>query len=681
MGYFLLWIEDLAVSLLFVATVVACLVQLEPRQSRWLARGLALLVLCTGELATIVNLVTSIGIRPQTRDLLLWITVIAVFSLLFLATLVACLTPSGPGQSRWSIRRFALLVLCAGNLAVVGVMAGFGVAMDAPFSLPLIAVTVVCTISGVWVLLWGPWLATMAVLTVLVLVPLAIDALCVLWTAPLYFHDMISGLLAPALMVLTGAYGLGAVAMLVYGLRRARESALVRAGTWPRGRLTVALLVAVALHATTFWNMDLVARQQMAALRTEAGALALSVAPPRLADRNNAAIVYQRAFEAFGGCNAAAPDAWKWEKQWQDAWIEKWIAWHEEWQESEKIGFDLHDPELRRFLKRQSSTLTLLRQAGAMPGCNFGRDYGHLGFHMNLPPPVVEASRDAAWLLALDAIFRADGKDYREAVEDVNAMFRLAEHVRADPILISQIHSIVVDSYAIDTLRRVLASGRMPPEDIASICLPEGTSYRTCMQLAVRMDQAFLLAVFDQLASGRYGPVDVGGSGSGRFVPVIPAWFYRMFLLADDMAAEEQIAALLDSAIGQSYDRAIAIVRQSDQNSLSQPKGVMAALWFDLNSRFFESLARAEARCGTARVGVALCAYRARNGHFPEKLDDLVPEFISAIPRDPFGSQPMKLKRTEHELIVYSIGPDMTDNGGAPIDELTKTGDITFTVK
>jgi hypothetical protein len=40
----------------------------------------------------------------------------------------------------------------------------------------------------------------------------------------------------------------------------------------------------------------------------------------------------------------------------------------------------------------------------------------------------------------------------------------------------------------------------------------------------------------------------------------------------------------------------------------------------------------------------------------------------------------MRLKRTEHGLIVYSIGPDMTDDGGAPYDQEKKTGDITFTV-
>ena len=137
----------------------------------------------------------------------------------------------------------------------------------------------------------------------------------------------------------------GAVWLGYRGLRRVDpQMHRAAAADWPRGKLAIALVAAVALHAMTFWNMDLAARQQLASLRTEAGALALSVAPPRMPDRDNAALVYQQAFEAMG-CNDAAPDSWQWEVSWKTVWGKKWS----EWQISGKITFDLHDPQLRRF--------------------------------------------------------------------------------------------------------------------------------------------------------------------------------------------------------------------------------------------------------------------------------------------------------------------------------------------
>ncbi len=57
-----------------------------------------------------------------------------------------------------------------------------------------------------------------------------------------------------------------------------------------------------------------------------------------------------------------------------------------------------------------------------------------------------------------------------------------------------------------------------------------------------------------------------------------------------------------------------------------------------------------------------------------------MPEFITAVPLDPFDGKPLRLKQTDHGLIVYSIGPDMIDNGGAPFDYEKQTGDIMFTL-
>jgi hypothetical protein len=93
---------------------------------------------------------------------------------------------------------------------------------------------------------------------------------------------------------------------------------------------------------------------------------------------------------------------------------------------------------------------------------------------------------------------------------------------------------------------------------------------------------------------------------------------------------------------------------------------------------YLEIMAKIDATRRVACIGVALCRYRAKNGRFPEKLDALTPEFLSAVPNDPFDDKPMKLKRTERGLTVCSVGPDMTDDGGKPLDDSGEKGDIGF---
>lgn len=533
----------------------------------------------------------------------------------------------------------------------------------------------------------------------------------------LYFANIAISGQFPALLLLTVAYAGGAVWLLVRGLRYQTGQPNVVGAGWPCGKLAVALLGVIALHMMTFWNLDIAARQQLATLGTEAGAMALSVAPPRLPDRDNAAVVYRQAFEAMGGrYNEYCRDSWRWEKQWETAWEKIWTRR----QQSGNINFDLHDPELRRFLKRQSPTLALLREAAAKPGCCFDREYGRPSIAMSLPE--VGPLRTGARLLALNAICRAADGDHRGAIEDINAMFLIAEHVGSDPIPVCTLVAIIVDNLATETLQIVLASGHVSVEDLAMLKISNSLSYRTLLRRDIRMDEAFGLATFDQVGGN---PLKLmlcfGGSNNWtRFRSWCFAPIYRIFLLSDDLAAKDWLTRELNNiakASGpydqirratQTYDshlrnepgEVLANVlvpwlaslsqpvkerelypseeEKYDQHSRNRPNGILATALMPVMTSFVTAMVEGEARRDIARLGTVLYRYHARNGRFPEKLHDLAPDFIPVVPLDPFDGKPMRLKRTKDKLIVYSVGPDLADNGGTPFDQKEQTGDIAF---
>jgi hypothetical protein len=56
--------------------------------------------------------------------------------------------------------------------------------------------------------------------------------------------------------------------------------------------------------------------------------------------------------------------------------------------------------------------------------------------------------------------------------------------------------------------------------------------------------------------------------------------------------------------------------------------------------------------------------YKAQHGQFPEKLDELVPQYLKAVPQDPFGPGPLSYKRQEDDFILYSWGLNFEDHGG-----------------
>jgi len=63
------------------------------------------------------------------------------------------------------------------------------------------------------------------------------------------------------------------------------------------------------------------------------------------------------------------------------------------------------------------------------------------------------------------------------------------------------------------------------------------------------------------------------------------------------------------------------------------------------------------------QVLLALVAYRAERGRLPSALNELVPEYLDAIPLDDFDGQP--LRYNNREGVVYSVGRDLKDEGGA----------------
>ncbi|MBX3316526.1 MAG: hypothetical protein KF902_06640 [Phycisphaeraceae bacterium] len=74
------------------------------------------------------------------------------------------------------------------------------------------------------------------------------------------------------------------------------------------------------------------------------------------------------------------------------------------------------------------------------------------------------------------------------------------------------------------------------------------------------------------------------------------------------------------------------------------------------------------------RLVLCLERYRAAHGRIPERLDELVPEFIDQLPRDVWGGGPLGYVRVDplidpfgRSFLVYSIGADGTDDGGKMI--------------
>ena len=70
-----------------------------------------------------------------------------------------------------------------------------------------------------------------------------------------------------------------------------------------------------------------------------------------------------------------------------------------------------------------------------------------------------------------------------------------------------------------------------------------------------------------------------------------------------------------------------------------------------------------------AMLRCSICAaaaerFRRTNGRWPVSLGELVTAGLLRTPTDPYDGQPVRLKRVSDGLVVYTVGPDKTDDGG-----------------
>lgn len=435
----------------------------------------------------------------------------------------------------------------------------------------------------------------------------------------------------------------------------------------------------VVLMMITFWNVELANKTKTAAMRSEASSLALTVAPLRVADDENAAVYYDQAFPYM----IELPD------KVGVAWVEALDA----------PTWNADDTALKDYLTRSRRALALLRRGAAQRGCHFERDYSRPSADMLLPE--LAGLKQAGRLLCLSARQRAQTGDVRGALADLDAALSVARHTASESLLISILVGVAIERVALQTLQALMAA-----PDVATAGkawpLPQldaPYSHRRSMRRAMQMEEAFGLTIYADIASARRGSdlfmlvqtVDAERTSRqmidelihGLADPVLlPLW--RVFLMDADLASYRAVMASFRERLSQPYVR-VAKHAQARFEALERDlDGPLASMIVPALNKVILRSVQAEARRRLAQLGLALTRHRARHdGALPASLDALDPSLIPGIPIDPYTGKPLLLKVGPTTWTLYSVGPDGVDDGGKPLDPdagLEGKGDLIFTL-
>jgi len=417
--------------------------------------------------------------------------------------------------------------------------------------------------------------------------------------------------------------------------------------------LLYVLLVLLVIHIIATLITGHMVRRKLADIKASGGALTMrELAPTVPPGEPNAADIYQRAFDAF---RISTDD--------QDI----------------LFNFDAPPTEERTHLAREviaanEDYYELLDRASRVPACAFPVDWD-AGFEMTFPH--LADMRQAARMLRVRAEVLAHDGDMDSAVASCAIVFRIAEHAKMEPTLIGQLVAYAIQLFAGDGLENVLSQGtpsievsRKLYQQVAAI------DQKAPFMRAIQGERACTIWVFDYVR--RAIPGDLFEQ---LFGPSEPWLFWKMrgwrlyrtagrpLLNLDEVTSLnlwEEYNAGLSAAWPESNERLERTTVTIDRIPIY--RGFLTKMVFPVFARANWRRDQMTAMIGNAQIALALEAFKAEHGRYPDTLADLAEEGWK-LPTDPFTGGPHHYRREGAGFVVWSTGQDMDDDNGRPLDE------------
>lgn len=271
-------------------------------------------------------------------------------------------------------------------------------------------------------------------------------------------------------------------------------------------------------------------------------------------------------------------------------------------------------------------------------------------------------SRAGANLLQHEAYLLAQEGKIDEALADVRGIIICGRAIGDEPLIISQLIRMAMQAMAVGTLERVLAQVEPSPDELRKTQeLLELEAGEPILVIAARGERAGEHELMMGLKSGNAKLSALTGGGNSGLANLAGASLARgshprlLRMMTDFVEA----AKLPPEQQGEAFKQLDVRAKQAKVNY-----DVVIALLVPATMKVSEAYRRNQAGLRCATVAVAAERYRRDNGRWPQGIDELTDKYLKAVPTDPYDGKPLRYKRLEDGVIVYSVGPDLVDNGG-----------------
>jgi hypothetical protein len=312
---------------------------------------------------------------------------------------------------------------------------------------------------------------------------------------------------------------------------------------------------------------------------------------------------------------------------------------------------------LEKFLSKNQKTFTLLHEAASIEHCRYPID---LTKPLNWDDPLFNNTLNCARLLYIDVLIQCENNAPDKALASIRANIMLAGSMNI-PTIDYRLRYTALRNWTYRSIQRIL--NRIPLSDEQLQNLSEwikapgiDKDFKRLLIVEQCLGIDILRAPIRQIASRTE-------YGKGILLMLVP-WKMLGLCYRDTLAFIDLMQKLIDAMDLPNPERLAAFKAVQESINAGGRMGTLTGMIWPIRTYLLNIDVRHLALLRTTQIALAVERYRLAEGSLPKSLDNLVPAYMDAIPDDPFDGSPLKYHVRKSGYVVYSVGEDLTDEGG-----------------
>jgi hypothetical protein len=288
---------------------------------------------------------------------------------------------------------------------------------------------------------------------------------------------------------------------------------------------------------------------------------------------------------------------------------------------------------------------------------------------MSILLPSLAQLRNLTNMMQIDAMERLGQGDVSGAWTDAFAIHRLALLEMKSPFLICQLVAFTVEATAGSIDQEIIAHGRLRA-DQADDMLQDLQSLQEFPNYSESVFDGERYAQLDFLQSLARGHGDLEDMiGAGPNVPTLILDFLPIHYSVMMSDINQHIDQINKAIASDTYAKAKPLLDALNPQ-ITMRGNLLAGSWPELwlgelimpsYSPFVERYFANLAILPLTQTEFALAAWHADHGGYPKTLAELIPQYLTSVPIDPFDGQPLRYQQTNGGYKLWSIGYTQTN--------------------